>query len=186
MKKKILALTLALCASLSAAAIPVSAEVETKSAAIANIDMSWPYIKADNKAATKAINSDLRVYMDDFRYDYMYRKFLSGRTWFETAYEDKDIASVVLYDLRNDGKTNTTTVHAINYDLKTGQRIPLEKVCRMTVDDLVKKAATQLLSRWLYSHNAKEKCLPVYPKIMSLTKMAALPFIFKSERWGPP
>ena len=42
MKKKILALTLALCASLSAAAIPVSAEVETKSAAIANIDMSWP------------------------------------------------------------------------------------------------------------------------------------------------
>ena len=77
MKKKILALTLALCASLSAAAIPVSAEVETKSAAIANIDMSWPYIKADNKAATKAINSDLRVYMDDFRYDYMYRKFLS-------------------------------------------------------------------------------------------------------------
>ena len=39
MKKKILALTLALCASLSAAAIPVSAEVETKSAAIANIDM---------------------------------------------------------------------------------------------------------------------------------------------------
>ena len=132
MKKKILALTLALCASLSAAAIPVSAEVETKSAAIANIDMSWPYIKADNKAATKAINSDLRVYMDDFRYDYMYRKFLSGRTWFETAYEDKDIASVVLYDLRNDGKTNTTTVHAINYDLKTGQRIPLEKVCRMT------------------------------------------------------
>lgn len=29
MKKKILALTLALCASLSAAAIPVSAEVET-------------------------------------------------------------------------------------------------------------------------------------------------------------
>ena len=36
--------------------------------------MSWPYIKADNKAATKAINSDLRVYMDDFRYDYMYRK----------------------------------------------------------------------------------------------------------------
>ena len=78
MKKKILALTLALCASLSAAAIPVSAEVETKSAAIANIDMSWPYIKADNKAATKAINSDLRVYMDDFRYDYMYRKFLSG------------------------------------------------------------------------------------------------------------
>ena len=142
MKKKILALTLALCASLSAAAIPVSAEVETKSAAIANIDMSWPYIKADNKAATKAINSDLRVYMDDFRYDYMYRKFLSGRTWFETAYEDKDIASVVLYDLRNDGKTNTTTVHAINYDLKTGQRIPLEKVCRMKVDDLVKKAAT--------------------------------------------
>ena len=59
MKKKILALTLALCASLSAAAIPVSAEVETKSAAIANIDMSWPYIKADNKAATKAINSCL-------------------------------------------------------------------------------------------------------------------------------
>ena len=53
MKKKILALTLALCASLSAAAIPVSAEVETKSAAIANIDMSWPYIKADNKAATR-------------------------------------------------------------------------------------------------------------------------------------
>ena len=61
MKKKILALTLALCASLSAAAIPVSAEVETKSAAIANIDMSWPYIKADNKAATKAMNSDLRA-----------------------------------------------------------------------------------------------------------------------------
>ena len=56
-----------------------------KSAAIANIDMSWPYIKADNKAATKAINSDLRVYMDDFRYDYMYRKFLSGRTWFENG-----------------------------------------------------------------------------------------------------
>lgn len=66
-------------------------------------------------------------------------EILSGRTWFETAYEDKDIASVVLYDLRNDGKTNTTTVHAINYDLKTGQRIPLEKVCRMTVDDLVKR-----------------------------------------------
>ena len=52
MKKKILALTLALCASLSAAAIPVSAEVETKSAAIANIDKICPYMNPDIKAAT--------------------------------------------------------------------------------------------------------------------------------------
>ena len=108
---------------------------------------------------------------------------MSGRTWFETAYEDKDIASVVLYDLRNDGKTNTTTVHAINYDLKTGQRIPLEKVCRMTVDDLVKKAATSFY-RDGYIRITPKKMPTVYPKIMSLTKMAALPFIFKSERWG--
>lgn len=183
MNKKILALSFVLCASLSAAALPVSAEVETKSAAIANIDMSWPYIKADNKAATKAINSDLRVYMDDFRYDYMYRKFLSGRTWFETAYEDKDIASVVLYDLRNDGKTNTTTVHAINYDLKTGQRIPLAKVCRMTVDDLVKKADANFY-RDGYIRITPKKMPTRVPEDFVFNQNGGITIIFKSERWG--
>ena len=103
--------------------------------------MSWPYIKADNKAAQRPSTvTSASIWMISATIICI-ENFLSGRTWFETAYEDKDIASVVLYDLRNDGKTNTTTVHAINYDLKTGQRIPLEKVCRMTVDDLVKKGS---------------------------------------------
>ena len=139
MKKKGLLAALAVCLTVAG---PAFAKIESREAAIASIEMQWPYIKADNKAATKAINADIRGYMDDFRYDYMGHKFESGRTWFETAYEDKDLAAVILYDLRNDGKENKTLLHAMVYDMKTGQRIPLQNVCKLTVQDLVDRANT--------------------------------------------
>jgi hypothetical protein len=180
MNKKIMAVTLALAASLS---FPAFAKVETKSAAIANIEMEWPYIKGATKAATKAINADIRTYMDDFRYDYIAKKFLSGRTWFETAYEDEELASVILYDLRNDGKDNTTTLHAMVYDLKTGQRIPLQNVCKLTVQDLVDRAGTNFY-RDGYVHIKPKKMPTRVPEDYVLTNSGGIAVYFQVNEVG--
>ncbi len=139
MFKKSFIAALILCMGLT---LPAMAEIQEKNAAIENIEMSWPYVKADNKAATKAINADIRGFMDDFRYDYMARKFISGKTWFETAYEDKDLVSFIMYDLRNDGKQNVMRAWGAVYDMKTGQRIPLQNIVNLTVDDLNARAKT--------------------------------------------
>jgi hypothetical protein len=139
MFKKSFFAALVLCLGLT---FPAMAEIEKKEAAIDNIEMSWPYVTAASKAATKAINADIRGFMDDFRYDYMAHKFISGRTWFDTAYEDKDLVSFTMYDLRNDGKVNKMKAWGAVYDLKTGQRIPLQNVVKLTVDDLKAKSKT--------------------------------------------
>lgn len=134
MMKKALAAALLLCLGL---ALPASAEVIKQEAQIASLDMVWPQVKTKNKKADMAINKDIRRFMDDFRGAYVDRKFVAGKTWYETKYEDNQLVSIVMSDLRTqNGGAGLAKTAGMVYYKATGERLPLASFVRVTVDDL--------------------------------------------------
>ncbi len=134
MMKKAIVAGLALCLGL---AMPVSAEVIRQQSQIASLDMIWPQIKTKNKKAAQAINLDIRSFMDDFRNAYVDRKFVAGRTWYDVKYEDNQLVSIVMNDLRTmNGGVGQTKSAGLVYYKATGERLPLSSFVRVTVDDL--------------------------------------------------
>ena len=134
MMKKALLTALALCMAM---AMPVSAEVIRRDAQIASLDMVWPEVKTKNKRASQAINMDIRSFMDAFRNAYVDRKFMAGKTWYETKYEDNQLVSIVMSDLRTmHGGAGQTRTAGMVYYKATGERLPLSSFVRVTVDDL--------------------------------------------------
>ena len=132
MFKKATLAALALCFSLS---VPVFAEVESQQAQVGNLEMTWPVVHTKNKKADTMINKDIKTFMDDFRAGFVDRKFTSGRTWYETKYEDNQLVSLVLSDLRTQGGDNKVRTSAVVYELASGQRLPLSAFVRVTVAD---------------------------------------------------
>lgn len=133
MLKKTMLAALAFCLSLS---VPAFAKVESEQARIADLEMTWPVVETKNKKADGLINKDIKSFMDDFRAGFVDRKFTSGRTWYETKYEDNQLVSLVLSDLRSEGNENNVRTRGVVYELDTGSRLPLSAFVRVTVADL--------------------------------------------------
>lgn len=133
MLKKTMLAALAFCLSLS---VPAFAKVESEQARIADLEMTWPVVETKNKKADGLINKDIKSFMDDFRAGFVDRKFTSGRTWYETKYEDNQLVSLVLSDLRSEGNENKVRTRGVVYELDTGSRLPLSAFVRVTVADL--------------------------------------------------
>lgn len=133
MLKKTMLAALAFCLSLS---VPAFAKVESEQARIADLEMTWPVVETKNKKADGLINKDIKSFMDDFRAGFVDRKFTSGRTWYETKYEDNQLVSLVLSDLRSEGNENNVRIRGVVYELDTGSRLPLSAFVRVTVADL--------------------------------------------------
>ena len=133
MLKKTMLAALAFCLSLS---VPAFAKVESEEARIADLEMTWPVVETKNKKADSLINKDIKSFMDDFRAGFVDRKFTSGRTWYETKYEDNQLVSLVLSDLRSEGNENNVRTRGVVYELDTGSRLPLSAFVRVTVADL--------------------------------------------------
>ncbi len=140
MLKKTMLAALAFCLSLS---VPAFAKVESEEARIADLEMTWPVVENKNKKADSLINKDIKSFMDDFRAGFVDRKFTSGRTWYETKYEDKQLVSLVLSDLRSEGNENKVRTRGVVYELDTGSRLPLSAFVRVTVADLNGYLASQ-------------------------------------------
>ena len=140
MLKKTMLAALAFCLSLS---VPAFAKVESEQARIADLEMTWPVVETKNKKADGLINKDIKSFMDDFRAGFVDRKFTSGRTWYETKYEDNQLVSLVLSDLRSEGNENKVRTRGVVYELDTGSRLPLSAFVRVTVADLNGYLASQ-------------------------------------------
>lgn len=140
MLKKTMLAALAFCLSLS---VPAFAKVESEEARIADLEMTWPVVETKNKKADGLINKDIKSFMDDFRAGFVDRKFTSGRTWYETKYEDNQLVSLVLSDLRSEGNENKVKTRGVVYELDTGSRLPLSAFVRVTVADLNGYLASQ-------------------------------------------
>ena len=140
MLKKTMLAALAFCLSLS---VPAFAKVESEQARIADLEMTWPVVETKNKKADGLINKDIKSFMDDFRAGFVDRKFTSGRTWYETKYEDNQLVSLVLSDLRSEGNENKVRTRGVVYELDTGSRLPLSAFVRVTVADLNGSLASQ-------------------------------------------
>ncbi len=134
MNKKALAAALVLCLGI---ALPVSAEVIKQEAQVASLDMVWPQVKTKNKKADMAMNRDIRLFMDDFRNAFVDRKFVAGKTWYDTKYEDNQLVSIVMSDVRTqNGGVGATRTAGLVYYKASGERLPLSSFVRVTVDDL--------------------------------------------------
>ncbi|WP_281519007.1 hypothetical protein [Acidaminococcus timonensis] len=140
MLKKTMLAALAFCLSLS---VPAFAKVESEQARIADLEMTWPVVETKNKKADGLINKDIKSFMDDFRAGFVDRKFTSGRTWYETKYEDNQLVSLVLSDLRSEGNENKVRTRGVVYELDTGSRLPLSAFVRVTMADLNGYLASQ-------------------------------------------
>ncbi len=140
MLKKTMLAALAFCLSLS---VPAFAKVESEQARIVDLEMTWPVVETKNKKADSLINKDIKSFMDDFRAGFVDRKFTSGRTWYETKYEDNQLVSLVLSDLRSEGNENKVRTRGVVYELDTGSRLPLSAFVRVTVADLNGYLASQ-------------------------------------------
>ena len=140
MLKKTMLAALAFCLSLS---VPAFAKVESEQARIADLEMTWPVVETRNKKADSLINKDTKSFMDDFRAGFVDRKFTSGRTWYETKYEDTQLVSLVLSDLRSEGNENKVRTRGVVYELDTGSRLPLSAFVWVTVADLNGYLASQ-------------------------------------------
>lgn len=140
MLKKTMLAALVFCLSLS---VPAFAKVESEQARIADLEMTWPVVETKNKKADGLINKDIKSFMDDFRAGFVDRKFTSGRTWYETKYEDNQLVSLVLSDLRSEGNENKVRTRGVVYELDTGSRLPLSAFVRVTVADLNGYLASQ-------------------------------------------
>ncbi|WP_302221945.1 hypothetical protein [uncultured Acidaminococcus sp.] len=140
MLKKTMLAALAFCLSLS---VPAFAKVESEQVRIVDLEMTWPVVETKNKKADSLINKDIKSFMDDFRAGFVDRKFTSGRTWYETKYEDNQLVSLVLSDLRSEGNENKVRTRGVVYELDTGSRLPLSAFVRVTVADLNGYLASQ-------------------------------------------
>ena len=133
LKKAVLAAAMTLCLGM---ALPAFAEVESVQASVGLLDMTWPQVKTDNKAADKMVNQNIKAFMDDFRNGFVDWKFTAGKTWYETKFEDPQLLSLLLSDVRTEGSVSTQRTVGAVYDMSTGDRLPLASFVRITLADI--------------------------------------------------
>lgn len=180
MFKKATLAAMALCLSLS---VPAFAEVESEQAQVGNLEMTWPVVHTKNKKADTLINKDIKTFMDDFRGGFVDRKFTSGRTWYETKYEDTQLVSLVLSDLRTQGSDNKVRTSGVVYELASGQRLPLSAFVRVTVSDLNGYLATQCYnSSDVKIHPAKQ--VTRVPEDFFLNQDGSISVLFQTDELG--
>lgn len=180
MFKKAALAALALCFSLS---VPAFAEVESQQAQVGNLEMTWPVVHTKNKKADTMINKDIKTFMDDFRAGFVDRKFTSGRTWYETKYEDNQLVSLVLSDLRTQGSDNKVRTSAVVYELASGQRLPLSAFVRVTVADLNGYLANQCYnSNDVKIHPTKQ--VTRVPEDFFLNQDGSISILFQTDELG--
>ena len=178
MFKKAALAALALCFSLS---VPAFAEVESQQAQVGNLEMTWPVVHTKNKKADTMINKDIKTFMDDFRAGFVDRKFTSGRTWYETKYEDNQLVSLVLSDLRTQGGDNKVRTSAVVYELASGQR--LSAFVRVTVADLNGYLANQCYnSSDVKIHPTKQ--VTRVPEDFFLNQDGSISILFQTDELG--
>ncbi len=182
MQKKIATLVLALSLGLGVCA-PAWADVETGQAEIGNLEMKWPIVHVKNKKATNLINRDIQFVLSDFRNDYIGRKFTAGRTWYETKYEDKQLVSLTLSDLRAVNGVNKTITHGLVYDASTGQRLPLSAFVRVTLQDLQKLQDSHVYRDGDVRHKPTKPITRV-PEDFFLSPDGCINILFQTEELG--
>ena len=180
MFKKATLTALALCLSLS---IPAFAEVESEQAQVGNLEMTWPVVHTKNKKADTLINKDIKSFMDDFRAGFVDRKFTAGRTWSEAKYEDAQLVSLVLSDLRSQGNDNKVKTAGVVYELASGQRLPLSAFVRVTVDDLNGYLANQCYNSSDVKIHPEKKVTRV-PEDFFLNQDGSISILFQTEELG--
>lgn len=180
MFKKATLTALALCLSLS---IPAFAEVESEQALVGNLEMTWPVVHTKNKKADTLINKDIKSFMDDFRAGFVDRKFTAGRTWYEAKYEDTQLVSLVLNDLRSQGNDNKVKTAGVVYELASGQRLPLSAFVRVTVDDLNGYLANQCYNSSDVKIHPEKKVTRV-PEDFFLNQDGSISILFQTEELG--
>lgn len=180
MLKKATLAALALCMSLS---VPAFAKVEREEAQIANLEMTWPVVETKNKKADALINKDIKSFMDDFRAGFVDRKFTSGRTWYETKYEDNQLVSLVLSDLRSEGNENKVKTTGVVYELDSGARLPLSAFVRVTVADLNGYLASQCYNSSDVKIHPDKKVTRV-PEDFFLNPDGSISILFQTDELG--
>lgn len=180
MFKKATLAALALCLSLS---IPVFAEVESEQAQVGNLEMTWPVVHTKNKKADTLINKDIKSFMDDFRAGFVGRKFTAGRTWYEEKYEDTQLVSLVLSDLRSQGNDNKVRTAGVVYELASGQRLPLSAFVRVTVNDMNGYLSNQCYNSSDVKIHPEKKVTRV-PEDFFLNQDGSISILFQTEELG--
>ena len=180
MFKKATLAALALCLSLS---IPVFAEVESEQAQVGNLEMTWPVVHPKNKKADTLINKDIKSFMDDFRAGFVDRKFTAGRTWYEEKYEDTQLVSLVLSDLRSQGNDNKVRTAGVVYELASGQRLPLSAFVRVTVNDMNGYLSNQCYNSSDVKIHPEKKVTRV-PEDFFLNQDGSISILFQTEELG--
>ena len=180
MFKKATLAALALCLSLS---IPVFAEVESEQAQVGNLEMTWPVVHTKNKKADTLINKDIKSFMDDLRAGFVDRKFTAGRTWYEEKYEDTQLVSLVLSDLRSQGNDNKVRTAGVVYELASGQRLPLSAFVRVTVNDMNGYLSNQCYNSSDVKIHPEKKVTRV-PEDFFLNQDGSISILFQTEELG--
>lgn len=135
MKKLLCALVIAG----SLAAFPSYAEVSSGQESATNWEVTYPIVSIEGNAeAQDTINADLNSYLDLLRDEFQSGKYYICRERYAVHYEDNDILSISLYQLRLLYGANGNHSISIDlvYDKNTGEKIPLDNYVHATLDDL--------------------------------------------------
>lgn len=135
MKKLLCGLVIAgtLCAFPSYAAVSSGQESAT------NWDITYPIVSVEgNATAQDSINADLNDYLEQLREDFQNGKYYTCKESYTVHYEDNDILSISIYQLRLPYRAAGSHVKNFDivYDKNTGERIPLDNYVHATTTDL--------------------------------------------------
>lgn len=142
------------------------AEVTSGQESATNWDIIYPIVSiAEEVSAQDAVNADLDNYREQLRDDFQNGKYYICNERYMVHYEDNDILSISIYQLRQPygGNGNHTKSFDLVYDKHTGARIPLENYVHVTKDDLVEykwghsydQRGNLLKSDWLRASDIK-------------------------------
>lgn len=147
-----------LCALVIAGSIgifPSYAAVNSGQESATNWEVTYPIVSIEGNAeAQNSINADLNSYLETLRDDFQNGKYFICKERYVVHYEDNDILSISVYQLREPygGNGNHSRSFDLVYDKNTGEQIPLDNYVHVTPSDLEHY-------KWSHSYNQSGKPL---------------------------
>ena len=113
------------------------ASVRTVIDTTSNYKIEYPAVCFGDNTIENKINADIYQYVIAFKNDYSKGKFYDGMVMYKLKFEDEKYLSIILIDMRSNDRI--TKPHfkyiGLNYDKKTGNRIPLRYFVHIASND---------------------------------------------------
>lgn len=133
--------------------LPAQAMVEPGTEKGDRYAFSYPVVTVEDPQAQAAIQADIDGYLANLReHVASHSMVMEAKTAYDVKYEDAEVLSLTLTSYEYTGGAHGMyVIYGLNYDKRTGARLPLDNYLKVTVPDL-----QEAVGKHLYNGSGKK------------------------------